>query len=126
MHCWPWKLNAFAPFNPDDQKLRSMTRQIVSALEHMWRNPGVSLETYTWACHLLAKFADAEHGTLLRPSRSGQLPESVRQPFEQQLKKAESDARNDPLTGLANRRRLAELLKNMAQYKTGRDIASGH
>jgi len=35
--------------------------------------------------------------------------------MSQQLEQAESEARNDPLTGLANRRRLAEFLKTMGQ-----------
>lgn len=37
--------------------------------------------------------------------------------LSQRLKEAESEARNDPLTGLANRRRLAEYLKTLGQAK---------
>ena len=37
--------------------------------------------------------------------------------LSRQLEEAESEARNDPLTGLANRRRLAEYLKTLGQSK---------
>jgi len=54
-------------------------------------------------------------------SASEKLNETIQQNIEQlssmsqQLEQAESEARNDPLTGLANRRRLAEFLKSLDQ-----------
>jgi len=59
-------------------------------------------------------------GTKLN-SASEKLHETIKQNIEQlsnmsqQLEQAESEARNDPLTGLANRRRLAEFLGTLDQ-----------
>lgn len=56
-------------------------------------------------------------------SASEKLHESIRLNVEKlsslskQLEEAESEARNDPLTGLANRRRLAEYLKTLGQSR---------
>ncbi|NWF37695.1 diguanylate cyclase [Mariprofundus sp. NF] len=56
-------------------------------------------------------------------SASEKLHESIQLNVEKlstlskQLEEAESEARNDPLTGLANRRRLAEYLKTLGQSK---------
>jgi len=56
-------------------------------------------------------------------SASERLQQSIQQNIDQlsnmsqQLEQAENEARNDPLTGLANRRRLAEFLKKLGQSR---------
>ncbi len=67
---------------PDDLELRSTTRRMISALEQIRQSPGIPNDTYIWVSKLFAKFLDAEHGALLRPTHSGTIPAESRAMLE--------------------------------------------
>ena len=64
---------------PDDQELRAITRRMIADLEQLKQYPAVPLETYLWLSHITSLLLDAEHGALLRPGQSGEVPDVSRQ-----------------------------------------------
>jgi len=75
---------------PDDHGLRATTRCIIADLEALQRKPSISADTYLWLQRLTSRLLDAEHGALLRPDASGDIPANARISIEQHVEHRQS------------------------------------